>query len=58
MMTTCSWAVVRDGIEEPCDKPAVAWSLDEEFAEYGPYPVCPAHIFGRALSLDDPRRPR
>ena len=60
MMTTCSWGVVRGGIEEPCDKPAVAWSLDprEEFAYCDPFPVCAAHAFVKsALPLDDPQRP-
>jgi len=59
MTTTCTWCVTRDGIEEPCDKPAVAWQMDDEYPEYGPYPVCPAHTrVGRALPFDDPRRPR
>ena len=56
MRTTCSWAVTRDGIEEPCDKPAVAWSMDprEEFAHCDPFPVCAAHTrVGIAIPLDE-----
>ena len=60
-LTTCSWTVVREGIEEPCDKPAVAWSDDprDEFADCEPFPVCAHHTYvSVAIPLDPPRRPR
>lgn len=55
----CSWCVTREGIEQPCDKPAVAWSYNPPDAEpCDPFPVCPAHArVGIALTLDDPNRP-
>jgi hypothetical protein len=56
---TCSWGVTRGGEFEPCDKPAVAWQVDDDAPEFGAYPVCPAHTrVGRALTFDDPRRPQ
>lgn len=43
----CHEAVVdRDGIEGPCDRPAVGNRYDTEFIGEGPYPVCRRHHRG------------
>lgn len=37
----CHEAVIRDGEEEPCERPAVGYRLDPEHGT--PYPVCRKH---------------
>lgn len=44
----CHHAVTRDGIEEPCERLAVALRLDfNESSEGQPYPVCARHVARR-----------
>lgn len=47
----CHEAVVRKGIEEPCEKTAVAvrWDPSGE----GPYPVCSRHARADMVPLHD-----
>lgn len=52
--TECHEAVVRKGIEQPCDKPAVAQRWDEREEFPGWYPVCPYHTRGRCRPLYRP----
>jgi hypothetical protein len=52
MSDLCDWAVIRKGIEEPCEAPAVAWRTDprEEFAHEAPFPACRRHA-GAAFTV-------
>ena len=44
----CHHTVTRDGIEEPCERLAVAMRLDFNWSSSGhPYPVCARHVSRR-----------
>lgn len=45
----CSEGVIRSGMYEPCDLPAIAIRLDPEEEE--PYPVCKKHTRGMMVAM-------
>lgn len=53
MSAECHEGIIRKGIDQPCDKPAVAerWDEREEFP--GWYPVCARHTRGRCRPLGE-----
>lgn len=47
----CHEDVIRRGMSEPCNLPAVAMRFDPTFGD--PYPVCRRHVRGRMVPLLD-----